>query len=381
MTIVTIVGARPQFIKAAPVCHELKQRGLKEIFVHTGQHYDSRMSANFFAELDLPQPDYNLGVGSGPHGVQTGRMLEALEEILLQEKPDCVLVYGDTNSTLAGALAAAKLHLPIAHVEAGIRSYNPVMPEEINRRLTDHVSNALLCPTSQAVRNLKIEGFSDIVGQGELVDSNSLNELKITKGSTVLNVGDVMYDMLVKALPYIDKLSPKCLDKYQVSKGGYVLTTIHRPENTDYEGHLAGIVKGLSALPFTVIWPAHPRTELWLTKFNLLSIVKSASNIVFTEPVGYLELLCLCKNALCAITDSGGIQKEAYMLGIPCLTCRNETEWPETVKSGWNHLIGLGAKELEQSFPFRPPKKRPQWFGDGNATGRIVEVLLTLQQH
>ncbi|HHX95012.1 MAG TPA: UDP-N-acetylglucosamine 2-epimerase (non-hydrolyzing) [Clostridia bacterium] len=376
MKIVTVVGARPQFIKAAPVSLKLRESGITEIFVHTGQHYNPRMSGNFFRELNLPPPNYNLGVGSATHGKQTGRMLEALEAIMLREEPDWVLVYGDTNSTLAGALAAAKLHIPIAHVEAGIRSYNPVMPEEINRRLTDHVSTALLCPTEQAVRNLEQEGFNNILNGGKLTDIAPPVRLKTGTTPLVVNVGDVMYDMVLKTGRRLESMSPQILKRYQVSKDKYVLATVHRSENTDHKARLEGVIEGLSRLGVTVILPLHPRTKKYLSDYALFPRINQAKNIVLTEPLGYVELLSLLKNARCVVTDSGGIQKEAYLLGVPCLTCRNETEWPETVDSGWNRLVGLGGAELLQSFPFRLLQdKRPQWFGDGSAAQRIVQLL------
>lgn len=388
MKILTVVGARPNFIKAAPVSHQLMQWGIEEILVHTGQHYDDKMSAHFFDELGLPLPDYNLEIGSGSHGMQTGRMLEALEATMGREKPDWVLVYGDTNSTLAGALAAAKLHIPLAHVEAGIRSYNRAMPEEMNRRLTDHISTVLLCPTQQAVENLAAEGFNNLCNDGELTAFEDFEACVTTeflavqnrfesKGAPgVFNTGDVMFDMLVKAAPRLDSVWQRVKDKYRISEAEYILSTIHRPENTDAKAHLENIVKGLGALPVKVIWPLHPRTEKLLTGYNLYPDIHRAKNIILTEPIGYTAMLSLINNAQCVITDSGGIQKEAYMLGVPCLTCRNDTEWPQTVNSGWNKLIGLGAAHLEKFFPFGPlPQQRPNWFGDGRAAKRIVKVL------
>lgn len=378
MKVLTVVGARPQFIKAAPVSDAFREAGIDEIFVHTGQHYHARLSADFFVELGLPEPDYNLKVGSGTHGRQTGRMLEALEAVMLREKPDWVLVYGDTNSTLAGALAAVKLHLPVAHVEAGIRSYNPIMAEEINRRITDNISTALLCPTTQAVGNLELEGFHSVVGGGELVDFTTIEGLQSLnlQSPIVFNCGDVMYDMLDRALPLLDQIWATLQETYPIAQGKFVLTTVHRPENTDRKEHLTGIIQGLSRLEAVVIWPLHPRTGKWLYEFGLYPYLRRADNIILTEPVGYFQLLALVKHAQCVVTDSGGIQKEAYLLGIPCLTCRNDTEWPQTVNSGWNKLMGLGAPGLPQAFPLPElPKERPNWFGDAQAARRIVKLL------
>ncbi|NLO90185.1 MAG: UDP-N-acetyl glucosamine 2-epimerase [Clostridia bacterium] len=381
MKVATVVGARPQFIKTALVSLELRKRG-REILIHTGQHYDANMSANFFRELNIPQADYNLGIGSGTHGMQTGRMLEALEKVLLQEQPDWVVVYGDTNSTLAGALAAAKLHIPVAHVEAGLRSHNPAMPEEINRKLKDHISTVLFCPSKGAVENLKNEGFQNVLNNGELVDFESIERMiREIPRPVVLNVGDVMYDILVRTIPRVKTLIPKLMSKYPIISGKYTLVTIHRAENTDYRERLSGVVEALLGLDITVIWPLHPRTKKRLLEFNLLGKLENASNIILLEPVGYGELLVLAKNSRCIITDSGGVQKEAYMLGVPCLTCRDKTEWAETVELGWNRIVGLGAARLQETFPFEDlPDWHPNWFGDGYAARRIAWVLTKLRK-
>ena len=381
MKIVTIVGARPQFIKAAAVhraiqrynqrCSSLKKsrskKRLQEIWAHTGQHYDTLMDKVFFEELELPKPGYHLGVGSGSHAKQTGLMLERVESVLEKEKPETVIVYGDTNSTLAGALAAAKLHIPVAHVEAGLRSYNRIMPEEVNRLLTDHLSTFLFCPTDQAVRNLSKEG------------------IKEERIRTVRNVGDVMYDSILHYSEVAAKKSKilKDLDLFtsnsELNTPNYYLATLHRAENTDNSKRLRTILKALDEIGrnTSVILPLHPRTKkrmeihFHFSKFN---------HIKFIEPVSYLDMLQLEKNAKAILTDSGGVQKEAYWLKIPCLTLREETEWVETVKSGWNKLVGTeskrivqGIKDLENKRFF---KRRKETFGEGRASEKIVQILI-----
>lgn len=377
MKVITIVGARPQFIKTAPVSTALRSRNITEVLIHTGQHYDLEMSDIFFAELNLPMPDYQLGIGSGSHGMQTGRMLEAIEDILLKENPDWVLVYGDTNSTLAGALAAAKLRIPVAHIEAGLRSYNPDMPEEINRRLTDHMSKLLLCPTKRAINNLAQEGFTNIVNKGELIDLESTLQLgNRSHEPLIINIGDVMYDVLNKTIQIIKKNNPPILDGLAIKKGEYILTTIHRAENTDYKEHLENIIKALSGLEDRIIWPLHPRTKNRLEEFDLIKNISRGVNIKVINPIGYKDMIYLIKNAKFILTDSGGVQKEAHMLGIPCLTCRAETEWVETLESGWNQIIGLGASQLKKVLPLVIPKnKYHQIYGDGFAAERIAKVL------
>ncbi|MHB0856569.1 MAG: non-hydrolyzing UDP-N-acetylglucosamine 2-epimerase [Anaerolineae bacterium] len=333
--LLTIVGARPQFIKAAAVSRAIREHNalrpehqMHEILVHTGQHYDENMSQIFFDELDIPRPDYNLGVGSLPHGAQTGRMLEAIEEILLKEQPDWVLVYGDTNSTLAGALAAAKLHIPVAHVEAGLRSFNRRMPEELNRVLTDHVSSLLFCPTQSAVSNLAAEG--------------------ITQGVEL--VGDVMYDC---ALFYADKvkgLEAGILHKHALVTKSYYLATVHRAENTDDPKKLGTIVDAfdeLSTPECPVVIPLHPRTRTKMAQYDLCF----GAQVRVLDPVSYLEMVALERNAKVILTDSGGVQKEAYFHGVPCVTLREETEWVETVNLGWNALCVLEASgDLRQAI-------------------------------
>ncbi len=350
MKIVSVVGARPQFIKAAPVSRALRRiSGCTEVLVHTGQHYDAGMSAVFFKELDIPEPDYNLEVGSGSHGEQTGAMLVGTEAVLLKEKPDWVLVYGDTNSTLAGALAAAKLRIPVAHVEAGLRSLNREMPEEINRVLTDHISDRLFCPTQAAVDHLAREG----IGRG------------------VHLVGDVMVDVLMENLATAQQKS-HVLDDLQLARGAYLLATVHRPANTDTTDALARILDAFAETGEPIVFPVHPRTRRALQSWNL----RVDGNVRLMDPAGYLDMLMLEKNARMILTDSGGIQKEAYVLGVPCVTMRSETEWVETVAAGWNIVVGSDrAKIVEAVRHFTPSAERPLIFGDGHASDKIVELL------
>ena len=348
MKVVSIVGARPQFIKAAVLSPALR-RNHHEVLVHTGQHYDEPMSQAFFQELGLPDPDYNLGVGSGSHGEQTGRMLERIEEVLLREQPDWALVYGDTNSTLAGALAAAKLGVRLGHVEAGLRGGDRHLPEEINRIVADHCSDLLFCPTMTAVTNLGREG--------------------ITAG--VHPVGDVMYDLLLQHLPVAEKKS-RVLKRLGVSPGAYYLATIHRAANTDDAARLADILVGLRRLGAPVVFPVHPRTR----KAAEAASLAMGDGMLAVDPVGYGDMLVLQKNARCVLTDSGGVQKEAYLLAVPCVTLREETEWPETLKDGWNILAGTDPKRIVSAATRPAPKGRPApCFGDGRAAERIVKAL------
>ena len=343
MKILTVVGARPQFIKASVVSKALRKEH-EEILVHTGQHYDDDMSKVFFDVMAIPQPDYNLEVGSGPHGWQKARMLEGIEKILIERKPDMVLVYGDTNSTLAGALAAVKLHVPVAHVEAGLRSFNMSMPEEVNRRLTDHISKLLFCPTGTAVKNLKNEGISEGVHL----------------------VGDVMYD---SALEY-SKFETDILEKNGLEKGKFLLLTVHRPVNTDNRNNLESILAAMKG--HNVIFPAHPRTVNLLAKHGIIV----PDNIKIIKPVNYIDSLALLKNARKVLTDSGGMQKEAYFFGTPCITLREETEWMETVEAGWNVLTGADPDKIREALDtFNPQSERPQLYGDGQASRKIVLVI------
>jgi UDP-N-acetylglucosamine 2-epimerase len=345
--VVSVVGARPQFIKAAVLSVALR-REHHEVLVHTGQHYDEPMSQVFFQELELPEPDYNLGVGSGTHGEQTGRMLERIEQVPLEERPDA-LVYGDTNSTLAGALAAAKLNIRLAHVEAGLRSGDRRLPEEVNRIVADHCSDLLFCPTVTAVENLKREG--------------------ITKG--VHPVGDVMYDSLLQQLPVAEEKSD-VLARLGVSPGAYYLATIHRAANTDDPARLADVLQGLRRLDGPVVFPVHPRTR----KAAEAATLAISDGLMAVDPVGYLDMLVLEKNARCILTDSGGVQKEAFLLAVPCVTLREETEWPETLENGWNALAGADPERIA-SAAMRPVPPTPpaRCFGDGRAAERIVKAL------
>ena len=320
-----------------------------EVLVHTGQHYDGNMSAVFFDELGIPEPDVNLGIGSGRHGAQTGAMLTGIESVLLEEQPDWVLVYGDTNSTLAGALAAAKLHIPVAHVEAGLRSFNRAMPEEINRVIADHLSDLLLCPSQTAVDNLATEG--------------------IIRG--VHLVGDVMADALAFAVERA-RNRPDVLDRLGVAQDCYLLATVHRAENTDDAVRLRSILAAFDALDEPLIFPVHPRTRRVIEALGY----SFAPHVQLAEPVGYLDMVMLEKSARMILTDSGGIQKEAYWLGVPCVTLRDETEWIETVEAGWNVLVGADTEAILQAVHSSPPAAHPALYGDGRTAGRIVEALL-----
>ncbi len=349
MRIVSVVGARPQFIKAAQVSREIRKKH-EETIVHTGQHYDPPMSAQFFEELKIPKPDFNLGVGSGTHGEQTGQMVIGIEKILMDEKPDIVLVYGDTNSTLAGGLAAVKVQLPVAHVEAGLRSYNSKMPEEINRVLVDRISKLLFCPTTTSVKNLKKEG--------------------ITKG--VHLVGDVMYDAALHNKTLAQKST--ILEKLGLKEKSYLLTTIHRPSNTDSKENLEAIVDALISCNEEVVFPAHPRALKFLKKFELRAKLDKAIKLI--EPVGYLDFTRLAMKSKKILTDSGGVQKEAYFHGIPCITLREETEWVETVTDGWNILVGSDkARILEAIKSFSPSGERRASYGDGKAGEKIANII------
>ena len=357
MRIVSVVGARPQFIKAAVVSRALRALpGIGEVLVHTGQHYDANMSEVFFSELAIPAPQYNLGIGSGPHGQQTGRMLEALEETIRKEAPDAVLVYGDTNSTLAAALAAAKLQVPVAHVEAGLRSFNRAMPEEINRVVADHLSSLLFAPTQAAVKNLAREGIAM---------------------STIRLTGDVMFDA---ALYYAANAgSASAIPRRLVlERGQFALATIHRAENTDSAPRLNAIVEGLETLArkLQVVFPVHPRTRQALGG-------KDVKGVRLIDPVGYLDMMWLQQNARLIVTDSGGVQKEAYFHGVPCATLRDETEWVELVESGWNTLVppkdaASVGQRLVALAEAPPPSQRESFYGDGRAGEAIARELAAL---
>lgn len=353
MKILTIVGARPQFIKAAVVSRALEslRRDVKEVLVHTGQHYDANMSEIFFNELDIKKPDHNLGIGGGSHGQNTGRMIEKIEELLQVEAPDWLLVYGDTDSTLAGSIAASKLHIPVAHVEAGLRSYNRAMPEEINRLLTDHVASLLLVPSEQGRKNLSDEGIG---------------------GEKIKMVGDVMFDA---AIYYRDKARrPSGPEFNRLRECDFSLCTIHRAENTDSLERLQSILLGLSMLPTAVVLPLHPRTRKRMHDSN----IKFPLNVCVIDPVGYLEMVWLEVNCGMVLTDSGGVQKEAFFHGKPCITLRDETEWVELVEIGANRLVGASSVALEEAYHQMLPYKaestqRP--YGDGNAAQLVVQAL------
>jgi UDP-N-acetylglucosamine 2-epimerase (non-hydrolysing) len=350
MKIVSIVGARPQFIKCAPVSRELRKEH-EEVLVHTGQHYDHGMSEVFFEELAIPKPDYNLNIGSGTHGHQTGTMLGAIEDVLEKENPDVVLVYGDTNSTLAGALAAAKLHVPVAHIEAGLRSFDRRMPEEVNRVLTDHASDLLFCPTETAVRNLAAEG--------------------VTEG--VFLVGDVMCDAMEYNRAVAEERS-RVLEEVGVRPGEYLVVTVHRPSNTDSRENMAAILGALGDAGRPVVFPVHPRTRKYLSEYGLLA--EMPENVRIIEPLGYLDMLHLMAHAEKILTDSGGIQKEAYMLGVPCITLRENTEWVETVEAGWNVLVGARREKILEAIRSETPERRPKsCFGNGKASSEIARIF------
>lgn len=362
MRIVTIVGARPQFIKAAAVSRQLRQKHT-EILVHTGQHYDSQMSAIFFEELNIPKPDVNLEVGSGYHGSQTGQMLARIEELLLREKPDKVLVYGDTNSTLAGALAAAKLHIPVIHVEAGLRSFNRNMPEEVNRVLTDHLSELLLCPSQTAKQNLASEG--------------------ITAGVHV--VGDVMYDVLLFAAKHA-KHNSNILTRLELKEKQYILSTIHRAENTDDPRKLWDILMALTQINKTVVFSVHPRTRtrIEVTDGHIKvkgqeAALRLPDTMILAEPFGYIDMIALEQAADMILTDSGGVQKEACWLGIPCLTLRDETEWQETVDTKWNMLVGADTERILDGVErHHRPNTPTLFYGDGHSAEKCVTHITAM---
>ncbi len=345
MKIATVIGARPQFIKAATISRVLKTKpDIKEVIIHTGQHYDKNMSKVFFSELHIPRPGYNLEVGSGPHGRQTGRMLEGLEHVLQEEKPDLVLTYGDTNSTLAAALATTKLHLPTAHVEAGLRSFNRQMPEEINRIVTDHISDFLFAPTKNAMNLLAQEGL---------------------KGKSYFS-GDVMFDSIL----FYRTLAEQQQDNFKnIPQHLYYLASIHRPENTDDPKRLQNIFSALSELGETVILPLHPRT------LGKLKGIRYGKNIQIISPIGYLNMVALAQKAEKIITDSGGLQKEAYFLQKPCITLRDQTEWTETIGNDWNFIVGADKKKILEKVDILPTGPQTKDFGDGHAAENIINTI------
>jgi UDP-GlcNAc3NAcA epimerase len=355
--IITVVGARPQFIKAAAVSRAITREfagRCHEVLVHTGQHYDESMSQIFFDELGIPAPAHHLEISGGGHGAMTGRMLQSLEVVFQKEKPDWVLIYGDTNSTLAAALAAAKLNIPVAHVEAGLRSFNMRMPEEVNRIVADRVSTLLLCPTQAALDNLRAEGMA--------------------RG--VHLVGDVMYDV---SLHYRDlaRASSQVMERLQLTEGRFALATCHRAENTDDPARLTAILGGLSevARAFPVVLPLHPRTRKIIADRGLQDLL---GGITLTEPLSFMDMVRLEQSARVVVTDSGGVQKEAYFYGVPCVTMRDQTEWTETVDLGWNTLVGADKDRIAAaSLAARAPageQARP--YGDGKAAEAVIRTLL-----
>lgn len=363
MKIVTIIGARPQFIKAAAMSRAIAAHNrltpdssrLTEVIIHTGQHYNDDMSAIFFSELEIPEPNYNLNIGSGSHGAQTGRMLIGIEDVLLREKPDWILIYGDTNSTLAGALAAAKLHIRIAHVEAGLRSYNRLMPEEINRIVADQLSHLLFCPSQVAVSNLAAEGI--------------INGVSIT--------GDVMADALQFAVSKTATESDILL-RLGLQPQGYLLATVHRAENTNHPDRIGNIMHTLLELAESevVVLPLHPRTKRILEDASPSLLTLPSSRLKLIDPVGYFDIIALEKSARIILTDSGGMQKEAYWLKVPCITLRDETEWIETVESGWNILSGANRDRISEAVrSLKVPSAHPPLYSDGKAAEKIISTI------
>lgn len=355
MKIVTIVGARPQFVKAAALSRAFQEvKGIEEIIVHTGQHFDKNMSDVFFEEMQIPQPQYNLAINSLSHGAMTGRMIEKIEEVLLSEKPDYLLVYGDTNSTLAGAIAASKIHIPVVHVEAGLRSFNMEMPEEVNRILTDRISTILFCPTETAVQNLEKEGYENLTAK-------------------VVRSGDVMED----AALYYDQFASEratVLEDHSFQAEGYYLCTLHRAENTKSADRMKEITLGLNAIAeqYPVVLPVHPRTSDLLRSHDL------HENITIIEPVGYFDMITLIKNARLVVTDSGGLQKEAYFFNKFCVTARDQTEWVELVEHGFNKIVGANAEKLieaVQHFETKTFNKEVELYGGGKAALYMAEYL------
>lgn len=359
MKIITILGARPQFVKAATVSRELKKAGIDEVIVHTGQHFDANMSQVFFDEMEIPAPHYNLEIQGLNHGAMTGRMIEKIEEVLLNEKPEFVLVYGDTNSTLAGALAAAKLHIPIAHVEAGLRSFEMTMPEEINRIVTDRISNVLFCPTHTAINNLEKEGFKNF-------------------NCTIIHSGDVMYDAVLYYQKKI-KTNSTIIQKENLGNKNFILATIHRAENTNNPKRLGEICNALNQISkeIQIVLPLHPRTRAILKDQNLKLDIK------VIDPVGYFDMLALLEGCSLVMTDSGGLQKEAYFFNKYCLTLRDQTEWVELVDVGANTLVGADINTILNGFHKAMASKvvaQNNLYGNGRASELIAKTILSLQK-
>jgi len=351
MKVISVVGARPQFIKAAPVCRALR-RSHEEILVHSGQHFDYQMSDVFFEELGIPKPDFNLAVGGSSHGKMTGEMLGLLEELMVEQSPDVVLVYGDTNTTLAGGLAAAKLNIPVAHVEAGLRSFNRSMPEEVNRVLVDHLADTLLCPTRTAVENLAAEGITDGVAL----------------------VGDVMLDTARFFAEHVDPAD--ALQRFGVEPGEFYLATVHRAATSDSSEHLSAVVRAFASLDRPVLWAVHPRTSKNLEAFGLHDVVERSSRVRAVPPISYIDTISLLRSARALLTDSGGMQKEAYFFGVPCVTLREQTEWVETVELGWNRLVGTDEEAIRSAVEnIAIPAERPAVYGDGHAAEAVISAL------
>jgi len=345
-----IVGTRPNFIKCGPVSRELGKK-FDEVLIHTGQHYDYEMNKIFFDELDIPEPDFHLEIGSGTHGEQTGKMLKLIERVLITEKPKLVIVFGDCNNTIAGALASVKLHIPVAHVEAGLRSFDRSMPEEINRVLTDHISKLLFCPTQTSINNLKNEGIVDGVY--------------------------FTYDVTVDALEYNKKIAEKSdiTNHLNLNKKEYLVATVHRAGNTDNKNNLNNIVKAFCEIDEPIVFPIHPRTEKCLKSYGLYNKLNNSS-VKLIAPLGYLDFLCLCNNARMILTDSGGIQKEAYILKVPCITLRKNTEWIETINDGWNILAGSNKQKIINLVNnFKPSSNQRFVFGQGNSSKIIANII------
>ena len=356
MRVISVVGARPQFVKLAPVAHAFAKAGIEHVIVHTGQHYDPMLSDVFFKDLGIPAPDVHLGVGSGSHGVQTGAMLAAMDEVFERYQPDWVLVYGDTNSTLAGALSAVKLHFPVAHLEAGLRSFNRLMPDEINRVLTDHAADLLLTPTQEGAKHLAEEGLAD---------------------KTVI-VGDVMTDVLYQVRDQVAAQPSPVMKELDLAEGAYSLATIHRAENTDDAARLTSILDSLGAVDHPVVLLAHPRLVAKCSEHGI-DLYAKRGNLLVHPPLAYPDLVASALHARGVVTDSGGLQKEAFLLRVPCTTVRPQTEWVETVQLGWNILVEPGSALTEAASRPRPAEPAPEVahpYGDGHAAERVAEVLL-----
>lgn len=345
--ILTLIGARPQFVKAAVVSKAFIEKNIPETIVHSGQHYDERMSQIFWEELRIPRPSYNLNIGSGSHAVQTAGMMTGLEHIIneMKENPRAVLLYGDTNTTVAGSLVASKLHIPVIHIEAGLRSFNRSMPEEINRVVTDHLSDLLFCPSEESVKQLAKEGIT----------------------GNVYNVGDVMYDSFLTFSELARKINP-AVESIDLTSS-FALLTLHRPSNTDSKEQLSKILSSLGELPVPIIWPLHPRNRVHIQEITL------PSNITVTEPFSYFQMLLVLEKCSNVITDSGGLQKEAYWAKKPCITLREETEWTETLEGGWNRLANPGAGNILRAFKTKPHHPWKPLYGEGRASVKIADIV------